>query len=427
LEEQEQKRVTFTYGLVTVRTRRANALMDRLGKLRIVRPLSWFLLVLMPIAAGLIFYLLLYELTILTSPRGAAIAGTIRVIGPRINFLLPGLNPYIPVVYGVIAIAVALTIHEFSHGVVARSLGMPVKSAGLLFLLFVPIGAFVEVDEKVVRETKPRNALRMLGAGPGINMLVGIACLVLLIFSVSAMTPAANGAAIQCSDNCSGSSFPSPAYQAGVMPGDFIVAINSIPVNNIDYALRQSGDFQPGQVVNVTIWRDGQISTLQNLKLGNITYTYTNIVTNASQTISYPYLGVVTVSLANLKGNVSAYSSAYRGDPLLYMLPPSFPGVAAHIPFSDLLIGFYNTPLGPASSVIDNLLFWLFFVNFNLGLFNCLPLYPLDGGQAFERFLVGAGGGRISDSLASRITTIVTLTVVALLFVTLAGPYLGLF
>ena len=59
--------------------------------------------------------------------------------------------------------------------------------------MIVPIGAFVEVDEKELRETKARNSLRVLAAGSGINFIVGLACLALLILSVSAMTPAVKG------------------------------------------------------------------------------------------------------------------------------------------------------------------------------------------------------------------------------------------
>ncbi len=58
---------------------------------------------------------------------------------------------------------------------------------------------------------------------------------------------------------------------------------------------------------------------------------------------------------------------------------------------------FYTSSLGAATNVVQNLLFWLFFVNFNLAIFNNLPIYPMDGGQALERFLVGAGGGSIGE------------------------------
>ncbi len=409
--------------------------MDRFGKFRITRPLAWFMLYLLPVSAALILYVILKELSVYLSPQGAVVAGLVRTITPTANLLLPGLNPYVPIVYGWIAIVVALVIHESSHGIVARSLGMRVKSAGLLFFLIVPIGAFVEVDEKELRETKARNSLRVLAAGSGINFIVGLACLALLILSVSTMTPAVKGVPV-VSVAQSTPQLPSPAYQNGIKPGDVITAIDNIPVTDLNFTLRGSGDFQPGQVVNVSLWRGGQSVVLTDVTLAKITVTV--IVTNSTnvvisnKTYSYPYLGVSSITYGGLKAVVNDYVNQYKTDPYLYVLPPSFPVIgnvapSQSIPFSDLLIGFYHSPLGGAASAIDNLLFWLFFVNFNLAVFNDLPIYPMDGGQAFERFLVGAGRGRISDLLASRITIVVTVTLVAVLFVTLAGPYLGLF
>jgi len=408
--------------------------MDRLGRLRIVRPLSWFMLFLMPVSAAIIFYVLIRELLIYLSPQGAAVAVAVRTVAPQANLLLPGLNPFIPVVYGIIGIVVAVTIHEFSHGIVARNLGLRVKSVGVIFLVVIPIGAFVEVDEKELRDTKARNSLRVLGAGTGINLIVGLACLALLILSVSAMTPAADGAVVTCSDNCAAAGFnlPSPAYARGIVPGDVITAINGMPFNDLDVALRQSGDFQPGQVVNITIWRNGQTSVVDDVTLGNVTVTTTNLITNVSTTSFYPYLGVGSISYGSLKSNVDNYANAYKDDPALYILPPSFPALAnynpaSYIPFSDLLIGYYHSPLGAATSAVDNTLFWIFFVDFNLAIFNSLPLYITDGGQALDRFVVGVGRGRITNERAARISNVVSFLVIVLLFVVIAGPYLHLF
>jgi membrane-associated protease RseP (regulator of RpoE activity) len=70
-------------------------------------------------------------------------------------------------------------------------------------------------------------------------------------------------------------------------------------------------------------------------------------------------------------------------------------------------------------------LFWFFFVNFNLAIFNNLPIYPMDGGQALERFLVGVGRGRISDEVANRVAVAVTIILALTLVVIVIGPYLS--
>ncbi|MDA4113483.1 MAG: site-2 protease family protein [Thaumarchaeota archaeon] len=413
--EKEYKPITFTYGIVMLRTRRGLSLMESLGKRRITKPLAWFMLFLMPISGGLAIYLVLQEVLIFFSPSGPAVISYIRTITPLANLLLPGINPYVPIVYGWIAIVVAVVIHEASHGIVARSLGLPVKSAGLIFFFIVPLGAFVEVDESQLRETKARNSLRVLAAGSGINFIVGLVCLALLILSVAALVPAANGSAI-IGVEADAPGLPSPALHAGIMPGDFIVAIDGTPNNDIG-----SLTLQPFQVVNITIWRSGQTMVLPNVKLGETIQENTQ----THQNITHAYLGVTYSAYQTLANTAHTYANDYTRQPIVYFLLPAFPNVAYVIPFSAQLSGFYTSPLGSATPIVENLLFWLFFVNFNLAIFNNLPIYPMDGGQALERFLVGAGKGRISDEVAKRITLAVTILLVLTLAGVVGGPYLS--
>ncbi len=424
----EYKRVTFSYGIVMVRTRSGLSLIDRLGKRKITKPLAWIMLYLMPISGGLALAILLWEVITLLGPKGAATAHYISsTIAPEANLLLPGINPYVPIFYGWLAIVVAVFIHEASHGIVARSLGLPVKSAGLIFLLFIPLGAFVEVDESALRETKARNSLRVLAAGSGINFIVGLVCLGLLLWTATAMVPAVNGSGVNAVDQPVNGSI-APAWNAGIRPGDFIVAIDGTPSNDVVASggiIYSSGSltFQPGQVINVTVWSAGKTHTDYGIELGEVIVK--NLQTN--QTTTYPYLGASTYTYQSLGGIVTGYLNFYSRSTtsfLLYVIPPAFPGVAGSVPFSDELKVFYTSPLGPATNAVQNLLFWLFFVNFNLAIFNNLPIYPMDGGQALERFLVGVGRGRINDDVANRIAVAVTLLLVLVLLTVVVGPYL---
>ena len=411
--EDDYKRITFNYGLVMLRTRTGLSLMDKLGRWKVTKPLAWIMLYLLPISGGIALFLILEELAVYLSPRGHEVATYIATnVSPAANLLLPGLNPYVPIVDGWIAIVVAVAIHEASHGIVARSLGLRVKAAGVIFLLIVPIGAFVEVDEKELREVKSSKSLRVLAAGSGINFIVGLICLALLIISVSSMVPVANGSAILQVN------VPSPAATAGIVPGDMIVAVDGVPNNNLATA-----NLQPFQVINITIWHDGTTQVLTNVKLEEL------ITTNEQthQNTTGPYLGVGYLSGQSLTGIVSTYSTMYSESPvhlILYVIPPAFPGVATTVPFSNELSVFYTSPLGAASNAVQNLLFWVFFVNFNLAIFNNLPIYPMDGGQALERFLVGVGRGKIDDAIARRVTTAVTLILVFVLISVITFPYL---
>ena len=94
------------------------------------KPLGWLMLALMPIAALVALYLVAFLVSVLSFlPQSATIVSNVRTISPLANFLLPGINPYLPLSVW-LAIVVAVFIHEASHGIVARNVGMKVKAAG---------------------------------------------------------------------------------------------------------------------------------------------------------------------------------------------------------------------------------------------------------------------------------------------------------
>ena len=69
-----------------------------------------------------------------------------RAPSPELLLGVPGLNPIIPVGYGVFALAVAVALHEFMHGILARVSKVKIESLGVL-LCILPIGAFVETKD----------------------------------------------------------------------------------------------------------------------------------------------------------------------------------------------------------------------------------------------------------------------------------------
>ena len=423
-EEQAEEYKPFSrwFFVFFLRTRRGLNLMDRLGKWRVTKPLAWVMLCITPIAATMALYVISTEVRILYfSPQSQQVISAVRTISPLANFLLPGINPYLPLSVW-LAVIVAVVIHEASHGIVARSLGLKIKSAGVLLLVFLPIGAFVEVDEKQLKEVKSRDSLRVLGAGSGINFIVGVACVLLLILTVSAMVPAVKGAGIVgvVSDT---SRLHSPAAVAGIQPGDFVTAIDDSPVT--DLGVLRNGTFTVGEKVNVTVWQSGVTRTIP-ITLGSLPVTVVNDTSRLNSTVFLPFLGVEQASYASLQGVARSYATAYKSSPITYLVDiPTFGAAEGVVPFSNVLSPFYTSPLGALTTAVTSALYWLFFVNFSLAIFNSLPLYPMDGGQAFESFLRGAGKGRISDELARRVTTGVTLVIALALFVVIAGPYLS--
>ena len=400
--EEQPKKFEFIYGLIMLRTTRFTPLMDRMGRSRISKPLGWFLLYLLPIAGGIGFYIFLSNFALFFSSQLHTVGTVYRTITPLAYLGIPGINPYIPLLDGWGALIVAMIIHEGAHGVVARSLGYPVKSSGLLFALVIPIGAFVEVDEKALKAAPARDSLRILAGGAGVNFIAGIVFLILLSNVVSGMTPAVNGIAINQVN------VGSPAATAGLQHGDFLLAVNGIHYNDSSM-LTSAPWYRPGEVINLTIYRQGKTMQIPNLTLG----------TNPNNS-SEGFMGISSLSLSDLRGMVSTYSGAFFSHPITYFCIPAFPRCQTIDPFSDQLSVFYTSSFGSSLAPVANFLYWMFFLNLNLAIFNALPIYPLDGGQAFEAAIKGLAGGRISERAVSRITSGVT---IATLFIVASLPF----
>jgi Predicted membrane-associated Zn-dependent proteases 1 len=62
-------------------------------------------------------------------------------------FLIPGVNQFIPFVWGLAALIIAVFIHEMMHSVLARVEGVRVHSVGIIAALF-PIGGFAKIDDR---------------------------------------------------------------------------------------------------------------------------------------------------------------------------------------------------------------------------------------------------------------------------------------
>ncbi len=92
--------------------------------------------------------------------------------------VIPGVNPFIPIGYGILSLAVGIIIHEFSHGILTRVADVKVKALGLIFLV-VPLGAFCEPDEEEIEKTERSKRDRMFAAGPTSNIIFGIILFIL--------------------------------------------------------------------------------------------------------------------------------------------------------------------------------------------------------------------------------------------------------
>jgi membrane-associated protease RseP (regulator of RpoE activity) len=91
------------------------------------------------------------------------------------------------------------------------------------------------------------------------------------------------------------------------------------------------------------------------------------------------------------------------------------------VPYSDLMAPKYeSTTLGSAFAPLANMLFWLWFINFNVGIFNALPIGPLDGGQLYGAMIEKRAKSKV---LAKNANALLTLVMAAIVAVAILLPY----
>ncbi|MGZ8888184.1 MAG: site-2 protease family protein, partial [Halobacteriota archaeon] len=123
---------------------------------------------------------------------------------PQNVLLIPGINQFIPLTWGLIGLIVTLVVHELSHGILSRVADIKVKSLGLLIAL-VPIGAFAEPDESQLLGTDAKSGdkiatrperLRVFSAGITANFAVALIAFLLFFGPVLSSITSVDGLGI---------------------------------------------------------------------------------------------------------------------------------------------------------------------------------------------------------------------------------------
>ncbi|MAF36148.1 hypothetical protein CL622_03465 [archaeon] len=272
---------------------------------------------------------------------------------------IPGL-PRLSFFHWIITIFIVAAVHEFAHGVLSFVHKIHVKSSG--FALFGPIlAAFVEPDEQALDKAPKRASLSVLAAGAFANFLLTIPFLLLFAF---VMNPV--------------------AAQLYMVPDGIIV-------QNVTVGGPLDGQLQVGERLMQVNGQDlvsiqDFLGALDGLKPGDTVALVTdksafNII--ASQHPDFPekgYLGVV------ISQSITSTRPAWETSAFLW---------------------------------VSLLVFWVYAVSLGIGLFNLLPLGPIDGGRMLYIVLLSF----LPEKKAKKIWGWVSYLVLALIIINLL-PFL---
>lgn len=228
---------------------------------------------------------------------------------------------YVPFEYWLISILIIMFVHEFSHGIFARLNTIKVKSSGLAFLgAIVPLipGAFVDVDERSLRKKSLFSQLSVFSAGPFANVIFAGVFFVFMFLMNPLVDELYAPSGVRITDVVA----QSPAAITGLVVGESI--------RNID-----------GRMIQTT--NDFSAAFDGKTEGSNILIENRKIMLGKNPANNEAFLGVIVEQEQRL--------------------------VSEHVFL--------------ASSVkwLKELFFWLFALNLGVGLFNLLPLGPLDGGR----------------------------------------------
>ena len=390
--------------------------------------------------ACLILMILMIFLLLSTLPGVFAVKNTIVSSNPEIIVGLPGLNPIIPLGFGIIAFVIAIIVHEFSHGILSVSQNINVKSLGILYLI-IPIGAFVEPDEEALKEAGAKKRMRVFAAGPTANIATAFIFLATATLLFSTMVqPAADGIGVYAVVE------DSPAADdLGLRPGMIITSINGSKTRSIQDFMDAMDKTHANQTVeityvagekffnkNVTLADEYQVKIrLFEKKYGFINETVKEKMSDFKQ---QGYLGVwattrFKVDYFFLKNPFLKFPFGflyYVGLPLLGFIN-GYSSLST--PFSNFFIVNFLSPSLFWS--IYNIFYWIFWFNFMVATFNVLPMIPLDGGYLFSDLVdsfikkfkrnINKEG---REKIVKKITTAVSLIILLIVLAPLIIPYL---
>lgn len=324
--------------------------------------------------------------------------------------LIPGVTSFVPFKWPVLALIVAIVIHEYSHGIQARVHGMRLRSFGVLQLGPLPIGAFAEPEESEMERAPRRERLRLFAAGPSINIFATYIVLILLSSVASGMIAENEGV------HARGIVVGGGADEAGLLSFETITHIDEGQISDYsDFSSEMDGITSGDEVVLTVLSRSNTSDSWSErtlvVTMGDRYQYYIDecegdqgCIEDTTELLDYwgvepgdAFLGVS--GLMSSTGGVDDYANIVEGEYSTYgtvLLTVIRPFLMLNVPIAnegqtmitqerEMLIagdGAIASILGTDGMlVVFDFLFWLVWINFLLGFANLIPMIPFDGGH----------------------------------------------
>ena len=324
---------------------------------------------------------------------------------------IPGLNPIIPLGWGIIAFVVSLVIHEFGHGLIARAHGMRIRSFGLLMLGPLPLGAFAEPQHQELLRAPRRERLRMFAAGPATNLFAAFILMMLMGMLASQVVATNEHIHVQGIVKDSG------ADLGGLQPWDTLVSIDGKEIIGVDGFRDTLENYSSGDRIDIVVYRENGLRETITVTLSDKHQYYSELgwdnesLASIGIEVGDPFMGIVGMDegTAGIDRLAGPFSPRWQGNTLettisvpihsltIMLTPFQMNGVAIH-PFEESLLQANDDAVASIIGIdgiifLANLFFWLMWVNILLGFTNLIPMIPFDGGHMFRDLIHGSISG----------------------------------
>ncbi len=318
-------------------------------------------------------------------------------------------------IFMLVAVVASIMIHEAGHYFTARATGM--KATEFFFgfgpklwstvrgeteygIKAFPLGGYVriagmnpleEIDPadvgRTYREKKFWQKSVVIMSGVVLHFIIAYVVILGAIIGFGVDDPDAPLAEIAVVADTLDDGTTSPAAVAGIKPGDTILAVDGIAVGGWE-EIRTALARNPGAAVTITVDRDGEELALS---------TVLAIVTDSVSGTEVGYLGVSPAYERESVGFFQATGLAGRAfvnvtgrtfEALGNLVKPSSLAQLGGAFFGNTDVPNEIRPVSPVGIVrlgfesdFELMVSLVAMVNIVLGIFNGLPLYPLDGGH----------------------------------------------
>jgi membrane-associated protease RseP (regulator of RpoE activity) len=325
----------------------------------------------------------------------------------------------------IIALLLSVMIHEFGHYITAKKYGMRVSEFFLGFgkrlwsftrgetefgIKAIPAGGYCRIEGMTATDEMPPGEesraffkansgrkLVVLGAGSFLHFVLGFIILLIIFAGIGTAKPTTTISEIsscvpRLNAACADTDPKSPALIAGLQAGDVITSLNGVPVNNWAKdveVIRTSA----GKELVIEFERNGQAQSISVMAATRIIegkeYGFLGIVNEFELVRDAPYTSIKKSALVSwdfISGAVKAIISLPSKIPALWGATVSGTerdpnGLVGIVGVAQVTGQAASTDGLSASERIQTFLLIIASLNFFVGVFNLLPILPLDGGH----------------------------------------------